>query len=82
MNYAGLLSQLLNREDLSHDDMRELVQQIMGGQLTSAQIAGVLIALRMKGETVVEIAAAARALAVEILKVCAPSPPVPQVSIK
>ena len=62
MNYAGLLSQLLNREDLSHDDMRELVQQIMGGQLTSAQIAGVLIALRMKGETVVEIAAAAQVM--------------------
>ena len=39
--------------------MRELMEHIMGGQLTPAQIAAVLIALRMKGETVDEIAASA-----------------------
>jgi len=62
MNYASLLNRLLNREDLSHDDMIELMRNIMGGQLTPAQIAAVLIALHMKGETVCEIAAAAQVM--------------------
>lgn len=59
MNYSQTLTQLLERHDLPFADMRELMAQIMGGQLTPAQIAAVLIALRSKGETVTEIAAAA-----------------------
>lgn len=39
--------------------MQSLMRQVMAGELTQAQIAGVLIALRIKGETVDEIAAAA-----------------------
>jgi anthranilate phosphoribosyltransferase len=59
MNYAHLLNRLLAAEDLPFAEMSELMQHIMGGQLTPAQIAAVLIALRIKGETVNEIAAAA-----------------------
>jgi anthranilate phosphoribosyltransferase len=59
MNYAHLLNRLLAAEDLPFAEMSELMQHIMGGQLTPAQIAAVLIALRAKGETVTEIAAAA-----------------------
>ncbi len=59
MNYAPTLTKLLDRYDLSFDEMRELMQHIMGGRLTHAQIAAILIALRVKGETVDEIAAAA-----------------------
>ncbi|RFC38558.1 MAG: anthranilate phosphoribosyltransferase [Candidatus Nitrotoga sp. LAW] len=62
MNYANLLSRLLNREDLPHDDMHELMRNIMSGQLTPIQIAAVLVALHMKGETVTEIAAAAQVM--------------------
>ena len=62
MNYPSLLNQLLDKRDLSHDDMLELMQNIMGGQLTTAQIAAVLVALRVKGETVSEIAAAAKVM--------------------
>jgi len=62
MNYSALLSRLIGGEDLPHDDMHELMQQIMGGQLTHAQIAAVLTALRVKGETVTEIAAAAEVM--------------------
>lgn len=59
MNYSRILTKLIDRIDLPFNDMRELMQHIMGGQLTPAQIAAVLIALRVKGETVSEIAAAA-----------------------
>jgi anthranilate phosphoribosyltransferase len=62
MNYAQTLTQLLERRDLTHADMLDLMQHIMGGQLTAAQIAAVLVALRVKGETVSEIAAAAEVM--------------------
>ena len=39
--------------------MQSLMREVMAGELTHAQIAGLLIALRIKGETVDEIAAAA-----------------------
>ena len=59
MNYSQTLTKLIDRHDLPFAEMRDLMQHIMGGQLTPAQISAVLIALRMKGETVSEIAAAA-----------------------
>ncbi|MEO8331113.1 MAG: anthranilate phosphoribosyltransferase [Gallionella sp.] len=59
MNYSQTLTKLIDRHDLPFAEMRELMEHIMGGQLTPAQIAAVLIALRTKGETVTEIAAAA-----------------------
>jgi len=59
MNYSQTLTKLIDRHDLPFDEMRELMSSLMGGQLTPAQIAAVLIALRTKGETVTEIAAAA-----------------------
>ncbi len=59
MNFAQILTQLLDRRDLAHADMLALMQDLMSGALTPAQIAAVLIALRSKGESVTEIAAAA-----------------------
>lgn len=53
---------LLERSDLTHGQMLEIMRQIMSGVLTPVQIAGILIALRMKGETVDEIAAAAEVM--------------------
>jgi len=47
------------RRDLSADEMQSVMRTIMTGQATPAQIGGFLIGLRMKGETVEEIAAAA-----------------------
>ncbi len=67
--FKDVLNQLLNRQDLNHDQMLAIMQQVMGGELTPAQIAAFLIALRMKGETVDEIAAAAtvmRALSTKV----------------
>jgi anthranilate phosphoribosyltransferase len=62
MNYPKTLTQLLDHHDLTHAEMLALMRQIMGGELTPAQIAGVLVALRIKGETVTEIAAAAQVM--------------------
>ncbi|MEW5771670.1 MAG: anthranilate phosphoribosyltransferase [Pseudomonadota bacterium] len=59
MNYSALLSQLIARQDLGREDMLALMRAIMTGELTPAQIAGAIIALRCKGETVTELAAAA-----------------------
>ena len=53
---------LLERSDLTHGQMLDIMRQIMSGALTPVQIAGILIALRMKGETVDEIAAAAEVM--------------------
>ncbi len=57
--FKDVLNQLLNRQNLSSEQMLATMRQVMGGELTSVQISAFLIALRCKGETVDEIAAAA-----------------------
>ncbi len=56
------IKQVMQRQDLSDQEMGAVMQQIMTGQATDAQIGGFLIGLAMKGETVEEIAAAARVM--------------------
>ena len=62
MDHKAALTTLIDKRDLSKDDMLDLMNQIMTGQLTPVQIAGILVALRAKGETVTEIAAAAQVM--------------------
>jgi anthranilate phosphoribosyltransferase len=62
MQIQQALQALLNKQDLSSNDMHAVMRQIMTGNATLAQIGGFLIALRCKGETVDEIAAAAEVL--------------------
>jgi anthranilate phosphoribosyltransferase len=59
MSVQDALTRLVARQDLEAAQMQAVMRQIMGGEATPAQIAGFLVALRMKGETAVEIAAAA-----------------------
>jgi anthranilate phosphoribosyltransferase len=59
MVFKDVLSQLLERQDLTQDTMLAVMRQVMSGELTPAQISALLIALRAKGETIDEIAAAA-----------------------
>jgi len=56
------LPRLLAGEDLPADDSQHLFERLVLGRLEPAEIAGMLIALRMKGETAEEIIGAARAL--------------------
>jgi len=62
MNIQTALQAVLDKQNLSRSEMRDVMRIIMGGEVTSAQIAGFLIALRCKGETVEEITAAAEVM--------------------
>jgi len=62
MNIQTALQAVLDKQNLSRSEMRDVMRIIMGGEATSAQIAGFLIALRCKGETVAEITAAAEVM--------------------
>ncbi|HEX5539067.1 MAG TPA: anthranilate phosphoribosyltransferase [Methylophilaceae bacterium] len=57
--YKDTLQRLIERSDLSYVQMLDVMRQIMGGMLTPVQITSLLIGLRVKGESVDEIAAAA-----------------------
>lgn len=54
-NWPAIISALLDGEDLSVSDAVWCMEQVMTGTATHAQLAGFLIALRVKGETVDEI---------------------------
>lgn len=56
------LPRLLSGNDLSADDAEHLFERLVLGRLEPAEIAGMLIALRMKGETDEEMIGAARGL--------------------
>ncbi|MBP8284594.1 MAG: anthranilate phosphoribosyltransferase [Chromatiaceae bacterium] len=69
MDIKQAIAKVIERQDLTHPEMTTVMQLIMTGGATPAQIAGFLVALRMKGETVTEITAAAavmRALATPV----------------
>ncbi|WP_243371893.1 anthranilate phosphoribosyltransferase [Geotalea sp. SG265] len=56
------IARVVEREDLSQAEMIQVMDQIMSGEATPAQIAAFITALRMKGETVAEIAGAAKVM--------------------
>ncbi len=56
------IAKVVEREDLSEGEMIEVMDQIMSGGATPAQIGAFITALRMKGETVDEITGAARVM--------------------
>ncbi|WP_020676961.1 anthranilate phosphoribosyltransferase [Geopsychrobacter electrodiphilus] len=56
------ISKVVDRQDLTEGEMIEVMNQIMGGEATPAQIGAFITALRMKGETVAEITGAARVM--------------------
>jgi len=62
MDLQAAIRALTEGQSLSSDEMQAVMRQIMTGEATQAQIGGFLIALRMKGETVEEIAGAAQVM--------------------
>jgi anthranilate phosphoribosyltransferase len=63
------LSRLLDGHDLTRDESRQVMDAIMSGEATPAQIGGFLVALRLKGETAAEIAGAAEAMRAHVIPV-------------
>jgi anthranilate phosphoribosyltransferase len=63
------LAQLLDGRDLSREETRRVMDTIMSGEATPAQIGGFLVALRLKGETADEIAGAAEAMRAHVVPV-------------
>lgn len=59
MDMQGAIRAVTEGHDLSNEDMTTVMRTIMTGEATPAQIGGFLVGLRMKGETVEEICAAA-----------------------
>lgn len=73
MDMQSAINAVINRQDLAATDMAAVMQVIMTGQASAAQIGGFLVGLRMKGETVEEIAAAAQVMRELAQKVSIPS---------
>ena len=69
MDIQTAINNVINHIDLNREDMRSIMQTIMQGNATSAQIGGLLVALRIKGETVDEITAAAEVMRKLVAKV-------------
>lgn len=57
-----LFEQLISKQDLSSEQIEEVIQSCMKGELSDAQIAAFLALMRMKGESVTELTAAAQVM--------------------
>ncbi|MBI2957360.1 MAG: anthranilate phosphoribosyltransferase [Chloroflexi bacterium] len=69
------IAKLVERKDLTEQEAESAVGDIMRGEATPSQVGGFLIALRMKGETVDEVAGCARAMRAASVKVRATRTP-------
>lgn len=74
--WPGLLHRLVARESLTAADTGWAMDQIMGGAATPAQVAGFLVALRAKGETVEELAGLVDAMLAHAVRIEVPGPTV------
>jgi len=72
-NLKPVLARLATGETLSAADAEDAFGVIMSGEATPAQIAGLLMAMRVRGETVAELTGAVRAMRARMLAVEAPA---------
>jgi len=68
------IAKVVNREDLNEPQMMEVMDEVMEGKATSAQIAAFMTGLRIKGETVDEVTGAARIMRRKATRIDARSP--------
>jgi anthranilate phosphoribosyltransferase len=59
MTPQAALQRVIEHREIFHDEMVSLMQQIMGGEVTPVMIAAIITGLRVKKESIGEIAAAA-----------------------
>jgi anthranilate phosphoribosyltransferase len=72
MDIKGALGKIASRQDLTGEEMRSVMTIIMNGEATPSQIGAFLIGMRVKGESVGEIAAAVSIMREKMVKVDAP----------
>ncbi len=69
------IAEVINGRDLTFEQARRAMDIIMDGEATQAQIGSYLTALRMKGETVDEVAGSARSMRAHVIGVDVPHDP-------
>jgi anthranilate phosphoribosyltransferase len=74
MDVRQAIARVSGGEDLSASEIAAVFGSIMDGEATPAQIGGLLVALRMKGETAAEIAGAAQAMRARAQPIRCPEP--------
>ncbi len=75
MPLKSAIAEVINGRDLDFDQARRAMDIIMDGEATQAQIGSYLTALRMKGETVDEVAGSARSMRAHVVSVDVPRDP-------
>lgn len=60
--FNNYLTKVMQEDDLSRAEMVAVMRLVMDGKITNSQLAGFLVALRMKGETIAEITGAAQVM--------------------
>src|SRR5215475_5310008 len=69
MTIVETIKRVIDRVDLTEAEAESVLEQIMTGQCTDAQVASLLTALRMKGETVAELTGFARVMRRKAIRV-------------
>jgi anthranilate phosphoribosyltransferase len=67
--FAEIMGALVDRRDLTPEQMRQMMSAFMSGGCSEAEVAGLLIALRMKGESPTEVATAAQVMREHMVRV-------------
>ena len=62
MNINEAIKAVISRQNLNESEMHDVMNSIMTGQTTDAQIGAFLVGLSMKGETIEEITASAKVM--------------------
>lgn len=73
MDLKGALAKIAIRQNLTGEEMRSVMNIIMSGEATPSQIGAFLMGMRVKGETVGEIAAAVSILREKMVPVVGPA---------
>src|SRR6185503_18405887 len=69
--FSSLIEKLLRRDDITTDEAAAAMSDIMEGRATEGQIAGLLVALAMKGERASEVVGLARTMRARAVKLSA-----------